>query len=192
MAKLTINSVIEELNGVIVFGIDGQEIDLTGTTYLEFAVMTEQLTNEELSPIIKAIVEEIGDNGLHNILSVVEEVMGEEDELEEVEDGLEEVSTIKPNTKPIVLEPIKMVNMDNSYTLDVEEFCKGIVGVSEICGRYTALINCGMSNEQAYELATVELLKAHEKEMIDKQIELKKLELDAQVRSGRVQQILSK
>ena len=189
MTKLTMNSVIEELNGIVVMGTNGQEIDLTGMTYLEFAVMTEELTTEELQPIVNAIVEKIGQGGLDSILETIEEVvMAGEDE----EDFNEETTSSKGQTEPIVLDPIRMVDMNDFYSLDPEKVVKGIDSVSEICGRYIALVNSGMTNPQAYELATIELLKEHEMSMIDKQIELKKLELDTQVRINGVQRILGK
>lgn len=187
--KLTMNSAIKELNGIVVMGANGQEIDLTGMTYLEFAVMTEELTKEELQPIVNAIIERVGQCGLDAILETMEEL---------VEVGLdkevldEEVDLPKDNTKPIVLDPIRMVDMDDFYSLDPEKVVKGIDSVSEICGRYIALVNSGMTNEQAYEVATYGLAKEHEMTMIEKQIELKKLELDTQVRMSGVQRILGK
>lgn len=189
MSKLTMNSVIEELKGIVVMGTNGQEIDLTGMTYLEFAVMTEELTTEELQPIVDTIIEKIGKKGLDNILETMEEVMEVGVDNYEVED---EVISPKGQTEPIVLDPIRMVNMDDFYSLDPEKVVKGIDSVSEICGRYIALVNSGMTNQQAFEVATYELGKEHEMSMIDKQIELKKLEFDAQVRVNGVQRILGK
>lgn len=188
MTKLTVNSVIEELNGVVVLGKNGQEIDLTGITYFEFAVMLDELSNEEAISLFDAITEKIGEDGLNGIMTVMNCLM--ENAVEEIEETIEE--EVEVNTKPVVLHPIKMVNMDNIYELEFDKFTKGIVNVSEICGRYTALINSGMSNEQAYEIATIELVKQCEMEVLDKQIELKKLELDAQVRVNGVQRILGK
>lgn len=188
MIKLTMDSVIEELNGIFVLGKNGQEIDLTGITYYEFAVMLDELSTEELISLYDSIREKIGEDSLNGIITVVNCLT--ENAVEEIEEMIGE--EVEVNTKPIVLDPIKMANMDNTYTLHPKEFAKGIVSVSEICGRYTALVNSGMTNSQAYEIATMELVKQCEMEVLDKQIELKKLEFDAQVRVNGVQRILGK
>lgn len=192
MTKLTMDSVIEELKGVVVLGTNGQEIDLTGITYLEFAVMLDELFQGEVNQLLNAIVDKIGEEELTKVMTTMEELAEEEaDKAEEdIHFPKEEEST--QNTKPIVLDPIKMASMDNTYTLDPDEFAKGIVSVSEICGRYTALVNSGLTNSQAYEIATMDLVKQCEMEVLDKQIELKKLELDTQVRINGVQRILGK
>lgn len=192
MIKLTMNSVIEELKGIVVMGTNGQEIDLTGMTYLEFAVMLDELFQGEVNQLLNAIVDKIGEEELTKVMTTMEELAEEEANKAEEDIHFSEEGESTQNTKPIVLDPIKMANMDNLYSLHPEEFAKGIVSVSEICGRYTALVNSGMTNTQAYEIATMELVKQCEMEVLDKQIELKKLELDAQVRVNGVQRILGK
>lgn len=187
--KLTMNSAIEELNGIVVMGADGQEIDLTGMTYLEFAVMTEELTKEELQPIVNAIVEKVSQGGLDSVLETMEELVEVGLDKKEVD---EEVDLPKDNTKPIVLDPIRMVDMNDFYSLDPEKVVKGIDSVSEICGRYIALANSGMTNEQAYEIATFELVKEHETNMMNKQLELKQMEMDTHLRIQGIQRVLNK
>lgn len=185
MVKL--NDVIKELEGVKVT-VKGNEIDLTGMTYLEFMVMSEELNDKELQPVLDAIVDKIGEEGLANILAKFDELV----ETMEDEDFEEEIEESKPNTQPIVLDPIKMVDMNDFYSFQPNLVVKGIDSVSEICGKYMALVNVGMTNKQAFEVATYELMKEHEMAMIDKQIKLKELELEAQVKMSGVKQLLNR
>lgn len=185
MVKL--NDVIKELEGIKV-AVKGNEIDLTGMTYLEFMVMSEELNDKELQPVLDAIVDKIGEDGLANILAKFDELV----ETMEDEDFEEEIEESKPNTQPIVLDPIKMVDMNDFYSFQPDLVVKGIDSVSEICGKYMALVNTGLTNKQAFEVATYELMKEHEMTMIDKQIKLKELELEAQVKMSGVKQLLNR
>ena len=185
MVKL--NDVIKELEGIKVT-VEGNEIDLTGMTYLEFMVMSEELNDKELQPVLDAIVDKIGEDGLANILAKFDELV----ETMEDEDFEEEIEESKPNTQPIVLDPIKMVDMNDFYSFQPDLVVKGIDSVSEICGKYMALVNTGLTNKQAFEVATYELMKEHEMAMIDKQIKLKELELEAQVKMSGVKQLLNR
>lgn len=185
MVKL--NDVIKELEGIKVT-VKGNEIDLTGMTYLEFMVMSEELNDKELQPVLDAIVDKIGEEGLANILAKFDELV----ETMEDEDFEEEIEESKPNTQPIVLDPIKMVDMNDFYSFQPDLVVKGIDSVSEICGKYMALVNTGLTNKQAFEVATYELMKEHEMAMIDKQIKLKELELEAQVKMSGVKQLLNR
>ena len=110
----------------------------------------------------------------------------------EDEEFEEDVEESKPNTQPIVLDPIKMVDMNDFYSFQPDLVVKGIDSVSEICGKYMALVNTGLTNKQAFEVATYELMKEHEMTMIDKQIKLKELELEAQVKMSGVKQLLNR
>lgn len=185
MVKL--NDVIKELEGIKVT-VKGNEIDLTGMTYLEFMVMSEELNDKELQPVLDAIVDKIGEEGLANILAKFDELV----ETMEDEEFEEEIEESKPNTQPIVLDPIKMVDMNDFYSFQPDLVVKGIDSVSEICGKYMALVNTGLTNKQAFEVATYELMKEHEMAMIDKQIKLKELELEAQVKMSGVKQLLNR
>ena len=185
MVKL--NDVIKELEGVKVT-VKGNEIDLTGMTYLEFMVMSEELDDKELQPVLDAIIDKIGEEGLANILAKFDDLV----ETMEDEDFEEEIEESKPNTQPIVLDPIKMVDMNDFYSFQPDLVVKGIDSVSEICGKYMALVNTGLTNKQAFEVATYELMKEHEMAMIDKQIKLKELELEAQVKMSGVKQLLNR
>lgn len=185
MVKL--NDVIKELEGIKVT-VKGNEIDLTGMTYLEFMVMSEELNDKELQPVLDAIVDKIGEDGLANILAKFDKLV----ETMEDEEFEEEIEESKPNTQPIVLDPIKMVDMNDFYSFQPDLVVKGIDSVSEICGKYMALVNTGLTNKQAFEVATYELMKEHEMAMIDKQIKLKELELEAQVKMSGVKQLLNR
>lgn len=185
MVKL--NDVIKELEGIKVT-VEGNEIDLTGMTYLEFMVMSEELNDKELQPVLDAIVDKIGEDGLANILAKFDKLV----ETMEDEEFEEEIEESKPNTQPIVLDPIKMVDMNDFYSFQPDLVVKGIDSVSEICGKYMALVNTGLTNKQAFEVATYELMKEHEMAMIDKQIKLKELELEAQVKMSGVKQLLNR
>lgn len=185
MVKL--NDVIKELEGIKVT-VEGNEIDLTGMTYLEFMVMSEELNDKELQPVLDAIVDKIGEDGLANILAKFDELA----EIMEDEEFEEEIEESKPNTQPIVLDPIKMVDMNDFYSFQPDLVVKGVDSVSEICGKYMALVNTGLTNKQAFEVATYELMKEHEMAMIDKQIKLKELELEAQVKMSGVKQLLNR
>ena len=82
MVKL--NDVIKELEGIKVT-VKGNEIDLTGMTYLEFMVMSEELNDKELQPVLDAIVDKIGEDGLANIIAKFDELVEtmEDEEFEE-------------------------------------------------------------------------------------------------------------
>ena len=59
MVKL--NDVIKELEGIKVT-VKGNEIDLTGMTYLEFMVMSEELNDKELHPNEIEAINFVNDN----------------------------------------------------------------------------------------------------------------------------------
>ena len=102
MIKLTMDSVIEELNGIVVLGTNGQEIDLTGITYLEFAVMLDELFQGEANQLLNAIVDKIGEEELTKISYLIGDVVVE---------GEYDVPTEKsfPMMKQIITIPYEIV-----------------------------------------------------------------------------------
>ena len=68
---------------------------------------------------------------------------------------------------------------------------QGIDSVSNKVGQYLAFVNAGMTPAQAFELITIEDKRNHELAMVEKQLELRKLESELQMRLSGVKQLLA-
>ena len=85
-----------------------------------------------------------------------------------------------------------MVDMNDFYSYDPELVVQGIDSVSEKVGQYMAFVNAGLLNQQAYELITIQDKREHELKMIEKQIELEKIKIEAQLRAKGISQLLNR
>ena len=200
---LNANSKMVEFENVVVV-IRGQEVDLGELTYNEFSELMNSLTDDEIQEVLDQIVEEVGEEGfmkfIMNLQALVEEELGEElaeDErihVQERPQGSKEREPQKPQGKqqPVILEPVRFIDMNGLFGYDPELVTQGIDEVSIQVGKYMAFVNAGLTNEQAYELITIEAKRAHELAMANKQLELEQIKADNQLRGASVKQILNR
>lgn len=193
---MNVNDKMVELKDVVVT-INGEEVNLGELSYLEFSELMEGLDEEQAQDVLTQIVEKVGPEKFLVFLSKVEK-LAELDEEEEIEVG-EEVK-VKDNkeaekepdkAKQEVLPPVRFVDMNDFYSYDPELVVQGIDSVSNKVGQYLAFVNAGMSPAQAFELITIEDKRKHELAMAEKQLELRKLESELQMRLSGVKQLLA-
>ena len=196
---LNANSKMVEFNGVVVV-IRGQEVDLGELTYNEFSELMNSLTDDEIQDVLDQIVEEVGEEGfmkfIVNLQTLVEEELAEEEGgsvREERQPQREErPKASQGKQQPAILEPVRFVDMNGLFGYDPELVTQGIDEVSIQVGKYMAFVNAGLTNEQAYELITIEAKRAHELAMANKQLELEQIKADNQLRGASVKQILNR
>ena len=196
---LNANSKMVEFNGVVVV-IRGQEVDLGELTYNEFSELMNSLTDDEIQDVLDQIVEEVGEEGfmkfIVNLQTLVEEELAEEEGAsvrEERQPQREErPKASQGKQQPAILEPVRFVDMNGLFGYDPELVTQGIDEVSIQVGKYMAFVNAGLTNEQAYELITIEAKRAHELAMADKQLELEQIKAETQLRGASVKQILNR
>ena len=200
---LNANSKMVEFENVVVV-IRGEEVNLGELSYNEFSELMNSLTDDEIQEVLDQIVEAVGEEGfmkfIVNLQTLVEEELGEELEederihVQERPQGSKEREPQKPQGKqqPVILDPIKFVDMNEYFALNPELVIEGINEVSAQVGKYMAFVNAGLTNEQAYELITIEAKRAHELAMADKQLELEQIKAETQLRGASVKQILNR
>ena len=199
---LNANSKMVEFENVVVV-IRGEEVNLGELTYNEFSEIMNALEDDEIQEVLDQIVEAVGEEGfmkfIVNLQTLVEEELGEEldeDEKIEVKErpqvSKEERSKPQGKPQPVILDPIKFVDMNGYFALNPELVAEGIDEVSVQVGKYMAFVNAGLTNEQAYELITIEAKRAHELAMANKQLELEQIKADNQLRGASVKQILNR
>lgn len=209
------NKMVEFENVVVV--IRGQEVDLSDLTYNEFSELMNSLEDEEIADVLDQIVQQAGEEAFLSFVLHLQELA--EEELEEAgvdpqEAGLQkldirDISELdeeaarkaevkheqqKPQAKQKapVLDPIKFVDLNDVFAYDPELITAGIDEVSIEVGKYLAYVNAGLTNEQAYELITIESKRQHELEMANKQLELERIKVEAQMRAGGIKQLLNR
>ena len=196
---LNSNSKMVEFNRVVVV-IRGQEVDLGELTYNEFSELMNSLTDDEIQEVLDQIVEEVGEEGfmkfIVNLQTLVEEELAEEEGAsvkEERQSQREErPKASQGKQQPVILEPVRFIDMNGLFGYDPELVTQGIDEVSIQVGKYMAFVNAGLTNEQAYELITIEAKRAHELAMANKQLELEQIKADNQLRGASVKQILNR
>ena len=193
---MNVNDKMVELKDVVVT-IDGEEVNLGELSYLEFSELMEGLDDEQAQDVLTQIVEKVGPEKFLVFLSKVEE-LAELDEEEGIEAGEEikvkdkkEAEKEPDKAKQEVLPPVRFVDMNDFYSYDPELVVQGIDSVSNKVGQYLAFVNAGMSPAQAFELITIEDKRKHELAMAEKQLELRKLESELQMRLSGVKQLLA-
>lgn len=192
---MNVNDKMVELKDVVVT-INGEEVNLGELSYLEFSELMEGLDEEQAQDVLTQIVEKVGPEKFLVFLSKVEE-LAELDEEEGMEEEGEEIK-VKDNkekepdkAKQEVLPPVRFVDMNDFYSYDPELIVQGIDSVSNKVGQYLAFTNAGMTPAQAFELITIEDKRKHELAMAEKQLELRKLESELQMRLSGVKQLLA-
>lgn len=193
---MNVNDKMVELKDVVVT-INGEEVNLGELSYLEFSELMEGLDEEQAQDVLTQIVEKVGPEKFLVFLSKVEE-LAELDEEEGIEVGEEVKVKDKKETekepdkaKQEVLPPVRFVDMNDFYSYDPELVVQGIDSVSNKVGQYLAFTNAGMTPAQAFELITIEDKRKHELAMAEKQLELRKLESELQMRLSGVKQLLA-
>jgi hypothetical protein len=209
------NKMVEFENVVVV--IRGQEVDLSDLTYNEFSELMNSLEDDEIQEVLDQIVQQAGEEAFLSFVLHLQELA--EEELEEAgvdpqEAGLQkldirDISELdeqaarqaevkheqqKPQAKQKapVLDPIKFVDLNDVFAYDPELITAGVDEVSIEVGKYLAYVNAGLTNEQAYELITIESKRQHELEMANKQLELERIKVEAQLRAGGIKQLLNR
>lgn len=209
------NKMVEFENVVVV--IRGQEVVLSDLTYNEFSELMNSLEDEEIADVLDQIVQQAGEEAFLSFVLHLQELA--EEELEEAgvdpqEAGLQKLDIRdmseldeeaarkaelkheqqKPQAKQKapVLDPIKFVDLNDVFAYDPELVTAGIDEVSIEVGKYLAYVNAGLTNEQAYELITIEAKRQHELEMANKQLELERIKVEAQLRAGGIKQLLNR
>lgn len=209
------NKMVEFENVVVV--IRGQEVILSDLTYNEFSELMNSLEDDEIAEVLDQIVQQAGEEAFLSFVLHLQELA--EEELEEAgvdpqEAGLQKLDIRdmseldedlarqaelkheqqKPQAKQKapVLDPIKFVDLNDVFAYDPELITAGIDEVSIEVGKYLAYVNAGLTNEQAYELITIESKRQHELEMANKQLELERIKVEAQLRAGGIKQLLNR
>ena len=209
------NKMVEFENVVVV--IRGQEVDLSDLTYNEFSEIMNSLEDDEIADVLDQIVEQAGEEAFLNFVIHLQELAEEELEeagvdpqeaglqkldirdMSELDEDLAQKAELKheqqkpqAKQKAPVLDPIKFVDLNDVFAYDPELVTAGIDEVSVEVGKYLAYVNAGLTNEQAYELITIESKRQHELEMANKQLELERIKVEAQMRAGGVKQLLNR
>ena len=194
---MNVNDKMVELKDVVVT-INGEEVNLGELSYLEFSELMEGLDDEQAQDVLTQIVEKVGPEKFLVFLSKVEELAELDEEEEEIEAGEEikvkdkkEAEKEPDKAKQEVLPPVRFVDMNDFYSYDPELVVQGIDSVSNKVGQYLAFTNAGMTPAQAFELTTIEDKRKHELAMVEKQLELRKLESELQMRLSGVKQLLA-
>lgn len=195
--NMSANDKMVELKDVIVT-INGEEYNLGELTYEEFSVLMSELDDEEAARVLDEVVKTVGEEQFIKFLAKLQLLaeMEEMDDEEEVEVERKEEKKEKPKEEkgkqPVILDPVRMVDMNDFYSYDPELVVQGIDSVSEKVGQYMAFVNAGLLNQQAYELITIQDKREHELKMIEKQIELEKIKIEAQLRAKGISQLLNR
>ena len=207
------NNKMVEFDGVVVV-IRGEEVVLSDLTYNEFSIMMNNLEDDEIANVFDQIVDQAGEEAFLKFILHLQELAEEEMEEEgldpkqlkpidikdakELEEDLKPVPQQKEQPKPAqkqkapVLDPVKFVDMNDVFGYDPELLAAGIDEVTIQVGKYLAYVNAGLTNEQAYELITIEAKREHELTIAEKQLELERIKVEAQMRAGGIKQLLNR
>ena len=159
-------------NGIKVH-IKGVEYDLNEVNPDELARMMDELTDEECEAVAKEVQEQLG---VEDLAKFVEELDAEEAMLRgEDKPALDNSKQNSINLDPIILA----VPDDGVLTHDPYEFQLGIKQASYVAGQFTALVNAGLSDKQAYDLIMAQLKHDLDVDMFERQAEVQK-ELEGQ------------
>jgi hypothetical protein len=207
------NNKMVEFDGVVVV-IRGEEVVLSDLTYNEFSIIMNGLEDDEIANVFDQIVDQAGEEAFLSFILHLQELAEEEMEEEgldpkqlkpidikdakELEEDLKPVPQQKEQPKPAqkqkapILDPVKFVDMNDVFGYDPELLAVGIDEVTIQVGKYLAYVNAGLTNEQAYELITIEAKREHELTIAEKQLELERIKVEAQMRAGGIKQLLNR
>lgn len=158
-------------NGIKVH-IKGVEYDLNEIHPDDLARMMDELTDEEAEAVAQEVQEQLG---VEDLAKFVEELDAEEELLRGESKPLQDNSKATINLDPIILA----VPDDGMFTHDPYELQAGIKQASYVAGQFTALVNAGLSDKQAFDLIMTQLKHELDVDMFERQAEVQK-ELEGQ------------
>lgn len=158
-------------NGIKVH-IKGVEYDLNEVNPDELARMMDELTDEEAEAVAQEVQDQLG---VEDLTKFVEELDAEEELLKGESKPLQDNSKAMINLDPIILA----VPDDGMLTHDPYELQVGIKQASYIAGQFTALVNVGLSDKQAFDLIMTQLKHELDVDMFERQAEVQK-EIESQ------------
>lgn len=153
-------------NGIKVH-IKGVEYDLNEIHPDDLARMMDELTDEEAEAVAKEVQDQLGVDDLAQFVAELDE---EEARLKGEEKVLTDNSSSSINLDPIILA----VPDDGCLTHDLQEFQLGVRQASFVAGQFTALVNAGLSDKQAYEVIMTQLKHNLDVDMFERQAEVQK------------------
>ena len=153
-------------NGIKVH-IKGVEYDLNEIHPDDLARMMDELTDEEAEAVAQEVQEQLG---VEDLAKFVEELDAEEELLRGESKPLQDNSKATINLDPIILA----VPDDGMFTHDLYELQVGIKQASYIAGQFTALVNAGLSDKQAFDLIMTQLKHDLDVDMFERQAEVQK------------------
>ena len=153
-------------NGIKVH-IKGVEYDLNEIHPDDLARMMDELTDEEAEAVAQEVQDQLG---VEDLAKFVEELDAEEELLRGESKPLQDNSKATINLDPIILA----VPDDGMFTHDPYELQVGIKQASYIAGQFTALVNAGLSDKQAFDLIMTQLKHELDVDMFERQAEVQK------------------
>ena len=153
-------------NGIKVH-IKGVEYDLNEVNPDDLARMMDELTDEEAEAVAQEVQDQLG---VEDLAKFVEELDAEEELLKGESKPLQDSSKATINLDPIILA----VPDDGMLTHDPYELQVGIKQASYIAGQFTALVNVGLSDKQAFDLIMTQLKHELDVDMFERQAEVQK------------------
>lgn len=153
-------------NGIKVH-IKGVEYDLNEVNPDDLARMMDELTDEEAEAVAQEVQDQLG---VEDLAKFVEELDAEEELLKSESKPLQDNSKATINLDPIILA----VPDDGMLTHDPYELQVGIKQASYIAGQFTALVNVGLSDKQAFDLIMTQLKHELDVDMFERQAEVQK------------------
>ena len=153
-------------NGIKVH-IKGVEYDLNEVNPDDLARMMDELTDEEAEAVAQEVQDQLG---VEDLAKFVEELDAEEELLKGESKPLQDNSKATINLDPIILA----VPDDGMLTHDTYEIQLGIKQASYIAGQFTALVNAGLSDKQAFDLIMTQLKHELDVDMFERQAEVQK------------------
>lgn len=153
-------------NGIKVH-IKGVEYDLNEIHPDDLARMMDELTDEEAEAVAQEVQEQLG---VEDLAKFVEELDAEEELLRGESKPLQDNSKATINLDPIILA----VPDDGMFTHDPYELQAGIKQASYVAGQFTALVNAGLSDKQAFDLIMTQLKHELDVDMFERQAEVQK------------------
>lgn len=153
-------------NGIKVH-IKGVEYDLNEIHPDDLARMMDELTDEEAEAVAQEVQDQLG---VEDLAKFVEELDAEEELLRGEVKPLQDNSKATINLDPIILA----VPDDGMFTHDPYELQAGIKQASYIAGQFTALVNAGLNDKQAFDLIMTQLKHELDVDMFERQAEVQK------------------
>ena len=154
-------------NGIKVH-IKGVEYDLSEVNPDDLTRMMDELTDEE----VEAVAQEVQDQlDVEDLAQFMDDLDAEEAMLR----GEEKPTLDSSKQNSINLDPIILaVPDDGMLTHDPYELQVGIKQASYIAGQFTALVNVGLSDKQAFDLIMTQLKHELDVDMFERQAEVQK------------------